>query len=221
MRRPRFCVGGGLPDDGDGPLVRAQLEISMPNGTATEVVTDNTWKVRESPITPPGRGTPFDDYGGERYDAQLQLPGWNALELDDSGWQSAGVFEPPQVVTSAQMVEPNRIMETIKAVGVEAYSHGGWIIDMGRDFTGWAEIRLPAIPKGATVKLEYSDQLEPDKPAPSVSANWGPPMPAFFGGPPPRPAGAAGQGAARPPAGAGVPPAFRGGNPTDLPTAAH
>ena len=77
-------------------------------------------------------------------------------------------------MTSAQMVEPNRVMETIKAVKVEAYPKGGWIIDMGKDFTGWAEIRLPSIAKGATVKLEYSDQLEPDKPVPSVSATGAP-----------------------------------------------
>jgi alpha-L-rhamnosidase len=78
------------------------------------------------------------------------------------------VFEPPQVPATALMVEPNRIMETIKAVGVQGFADGGWIIDMGKNFTGWLEIRLPAIPKGITVKLEYSDQLERDKPAPDT-----------------------------------------------------
>ena len=132
----------------DGPLVRAQLEISMAGGATTEIVTDETWKVRESPLAPLGRGTAFGDYGGERYDAQLELPDWNAASLDDSGWQSAAIFEPPQVVTAAQMVEPNRLMETIKAVKVDAYPPGGWIIDMGKDFTGWLEIRLPCDSKG-------------------------------------------------------------------------
>jgi alpha-L-rhamnosidase len=196
----------------DGPLVRAQLEISTADGGTTELVTDESWRVRESPLSPLGRGTTFGDYGGERYDANLELSGWNGASLDDSGWQAAAVFDPPQVVTSAQMVEPNRVMETIKAVKVDAYAKGGWIIDMGKDFTGWAEIRLPSIAKGATVKLEYSDQLEPDKPVPSVSAAWGSAEPPYGRLPPP--AGAAGQ-AARPPA--SVPAQFRGGNPTDLP----
>ena len=196
----------------DGPLVRAQLEISAASGKTTEIITDDSWKLRESPLSPIGRGTPFGDYGGERYDANLELPGWNTVGLDDSGWQAAAVFDPPQVVTSAQMVEPNKIMETIKAVKVEAYPKGGWIIDMGKDFTGWAQIRLPAIAKGSIVKLEYSDQLEPDKPAPSVPAAWGPQEPPY-GRMPPRP-GAAGQVARRP---ADVPPEFRGGNPTDWP----
>ncbi len=154
----------------DGPLVRAQLEISTAGGAAVRVHTDETWKVRQSPISPLGRGTAFGDYGGERYDTGLELAGWNEVGLDDSGWQAAGVFDPPQVLTTAQMVEPNRMVETIKASRVEAYPQGGWVIDMGRNFTGWLEISLPPVPKGSTVLLEYSDQMEPDKPAPGTAA---------------------------------------------------
>jgi Alpha-L-rhamnosidase N-terminal domain/Bacterial alpha-L-rhamnosidase concanavalin-like domain len=157
----------------DGPLVRAQIEIAFGDRRTTAVATDETWRVRESPITALGRGTAFGDYGGERFDARLQVANWNQLDLDDSGWQSATVFEPSQVVTTAQMVEPNRLVETIKAARVAAYPEGGWVIDMGRNFTGWLEIRLPPIPSGATVKLEYSDQMEPDKPAPGTTPRSG------------------------------------------------
>jgi alpha-L-rhamnosidase len=153
----------------DGPLVRAQLEIAFADGNRSEVVTDETWKLRESPITPLGRGTAFGDYGGERYDAQRELAHWNEADLEDSGWQTAAVFEPPRVLTSAQMVEPNRLVETIKATRAEAYPEGGWMIDMGRNFTGWLEIKLPPTPRGSLVKLEYSDQMEPDKPAPGAA----------------------------------------------------
>ena len=192
----------------DGPLVRAQIEISMRDGSRSDIVTDESWKLRESPLTPVGSGRVFGDYGGEKYDASLELPGWNTVALDDSSWQSAAVFEPPQVPATALMVEPNRIMETIKAVGVQPFADGGWIIDMGRNFTGWLEIKLPAIPKGTTVKLEYSDQLERDKPAPDT-------IPALrrdtslqrgggAGGPGGGAPGAAGPGAA------GAPPGARG-----------
>jgi alpha-L-rhamnosidase len=217
----------------DGPLVRAQLDISLAEGRTTQIVTDATWKVHESPITPLGRGTAFGDYGGEHYDAALQLTGWNGVDLDDSAWQEAAIFEPPQVLTAAQMVEPNRLMETIQAVRVEAYPQGGWVIDMGKNFTGWLQIKLPPIPKGTTVKLEYSDQMEPDKPAPGSAVRAGG-RPSDSGNAPGQDslagrgtAGAAQTGA--PPAGtqgrgrAGVtPPAAaargrRGGNPTPFP----
>ncbi len=154
----------------DGPLVRAQLEMSGNDGSTSRIVTDDTWKVRASPITPLGRGTAFGDYGGERYDPALELPGWNATGLDDSAWQKAAVFEPPHALTAAQMVEPNRVVETIKAIRVETYPQGGWVVDMGKNFTGWLDITLPPSAKGSTVKLEYSDQMERDKPAPGAAA---------------------------------------------------
>ena len=152
----------------DGPLVRSQIEIFMGDGSRSEIVTDESWKIRESALTPVGSGRVFGDYGGEKYDAALELPGWNTVGLDDATWQPAAVFEPPQVPATALLVEPNRIMETIEAVAVQPFADGGWIVDMGRNFTGWVEIKLPAIAKGALVKLEYSDQLERDKPAPDT-----------------------------------------------------
>jgi len=209
----------------DGPLVRAQLEISMGDGTTSEVVTDATWKVHESPTTPVGRGTAFGDYGGERYDARLELPGWNQVNLDDSGWQAAAVFEPPPVLTAAQMVEPNRIMETIKATRVEAYPQGGWVADMGKNFTGWLEIKLPPITKGSTVKLEYSDQMEPDKPVPAPAAGMGDSHSGYGNTPgqsaPPPAAGATGRGGATPPGGVSAARTGRGGNPTVFPNTSN
>ena len=106
----------------DGPLVRAQIEMLTRDGSRSEIVTDEGWKLRESPLSPVGSGRVFGDYGGEKYDASLELPGWNTVGLDDSSWQSPAVFEPPQVPATALMVEPNRIMETIKAVGVQRFA---------------------------------------------------------------------------------------------------
>ncbi len=144
----------------DGPLVRAQLDISLSDGTTAQVVSDDSWKVRESPITPLGSGMPFGDYGGERYDARKELAGWNSVGLDDSDWESATLFDPPTVVTAAQMVEPNRILETIKPISVQKHAKGGYLIDMGRNFTGWLEFRIPSdLSAGALVKLEYADIL--------------------------------------------------------------
>ena len=112
----------------------------MPDGGATEVGTDATWKVRDSPITPLGRGTAFGDYGGERYDARLELPDWNSVNLDDSAGKPAAVFTPPEVLTAAQMVEPNRMMQTIRAVRVESVSAGRLGDRHGPQLTGWLEI---------------------------------------------------------------------------------
>ncbi|MCC7174237.1 MAG: family 78 glycoside hydrolase catalytic domain [Bryobacterales bacterium] len=142
----------------DGPLVRAQVEVTLADGSSVKVGTDATWKVRESPLTPLGKGTAFGDYGGERYDSRLELPGWNSIALDDSSWQSAELFDPPQVTTAAQMVEPNRIMETVKPVKVWEFSPGVYMMQMERNYTGWFEFRIPSgLAPGSVVRLEYAD----------------------------------------------------------------
>ena len=142
----------------DGPMVRAQFEIALPGGQAVKVATDHTWKAKASPITPIGKGTAFGDYGGEHYDARLEVSGWDGVKLNDSDWESAAVFDPPKVTTSAQMVEPNRILETLRPLKIDATPAGGWLIDMGKNYTGWLELHLPPdIAAGKNLKVEFAD----------------------------------------------------------------
>jgi hypothetical protein len=146
----------------DGPLARAQFDITLPDGQSIKVGTDDTWNAKASPITPLGRGTAFGDYGGEHYDAQLEVKGWNGVGFDDSSWEPAETFHAPQVTTSAQMVQPNRIMETLRPVKIEKTPDGGWLIDMGKNYTGWLEVRLPSgIGSGEHLRIEFSDNPLP------------------------------------------------------------
>ena len=56
------------------------------------------------------------------------------------------------------MVEPNRAMETLKPVKSEPTPAGGWLIDMGKNYTGWLELRLPPdIAEGTNLKIEFAD----------------------------------------------------------------
>lgn len=142
----------------DGPMARAQMDITLPDGKTVKVGTDATWKAKASPITPLGRGTAFGDYGGEHYDARLEVDDWNGVKLNDSGWEPAAVMEVPKVTTAAQMVEPNRILETLKPVKIEATPVGGWLIDMGKNYTGWLDLQLPSgAAAGKNIKIEYAD----------------------------------------------------------------
>jgi alpha-L-rhamnosidase len=144
----------------DGPLVRAQVDVEFPAGASLKIGTDPTWKVRESPITPLGKGTAFGDYGGERYDARLDITGWNTAGLDESGWKQAELFPSPAGSTFAQMVQPNRIIQTIQPVKVTESSPGVYVVDMGRNLTGWFELLIPAGMAPATVvRIEYADVL--------------------------------------------------------------
>lgn len=142
----------------DGPLVRARFDIEQPAGSPIRIETGTDWKVRFSPLTPLGRGTAFGDYGGERYDAALELPNWNSPAFDDSAWQPAAVFTPPPAATTAQMVQPNREIETLRPARIDETSPGVFTVDMGRNYVGWFEVKLPpSTAAGRQIRIEFAD----------------------------------------------------------------
>jgi alpha-L-rhamnosidase len=146
-----------------GPLVKAFIDVDFADGKNMGIITDESWKVHSSPITPVGSGIPFGDYGGERYDARLELADWSSPELDRSDWRNAVAFETPEVIIEAQKVQPNRIKDIIKPASVEGISPGEYMVDMGRDFTGWFEIKfIGDTENGQEVELEYGDLRQDD-----------------------------------------------------------
>jgi len=133
----------------DGPVVMAQFDI----GDGLRIGTDQTWRVRMSPITALGAGI-VHEFGGEKYDAVQDLPGWSSADLDDSGWAAPLVVQAPDIELSAQMIEPNRITETLAAKSVSEAGAGKYVVDMGRNFTGWIELNVKG-QKGQTLRIDY------------------------------------------------------------------
>jgi hypothetical protein len=151
-----------FPDFGlkDKPLVLAQIEIEQPEGQTLQIVTDATWKTHPSPLSPIGNWT-NPGFGGECYDATREVPGWNTADLDDSAWPNAAVFTP-KVRLSAEMIEPNRRIETLKPVEIASPAPGVFRIDMGRNYAGWFEIRMKGRP-GQKVTLEWAERPNESK----------------------------------------------------------
>lgn len=142
---------------GEGPVIRAQFEWQDSAGTTQRLVTDGSWKVHPSPITPIGKGH-TGDYGGERYDAGQEVLDWAAANFDDSAWKSASVHTPHTQTFAAQCLESNRVFETIRPSSVGQLEDGSILIDMGRNFSGWLDIRFPSGQAGQEVLLEYADK---------------------------------------------------------------
>ena len=78
-------------------------------------MTDESWRTHASPNTLLGVWD-FMHFGGERYDANKEMPGWSEASFDDSGWKPATVYTP-NLMLSAEMVEPNRQIKEIRAGG--------------------------------------------------------------------------------------------------------
>ena len=139
------------------------------NGTARRpdrlcIATDATWRTHPSPNTLLGVWD-FMHYGGERYDANLDVPDWCEADFDDAAWKPAKVFSP-RLTLSAEMVEPNRREKAIRPIAVEERPGGEFRVDMGVNFAGFMEIDLRGKP-GKQIDMQFSERRRPahDPPA--------------------------------------------------------
>ncbi len=140
-----------------GPMVKAELNITFDQGAPLTIVTDATWKAHPSHITPLGGGT-SGSYGGELVEAEKEIVHWSAAACDDSQWQAATVHHPPTPIIAAQMMEPNRMLDEIHLAAVKPLENG-FLLDMGRNYTGWFELALPdSVERGTKISMEFADK---------------------------------------------------------------
>lgn len=148
----------GLPGvDYAGPLVKAQLDILESGEWKTAAATGKGWKARPSEITRIGDWR-SGRYGGERVDARRAVDGFASPELDDSSWPDAAIVKIPERLTVPQKAELNRIMETIQPVEIRKFDgKNTWLVDFGKNLTGWVEIDFRGLKTGQEISLEFSD----------------------------------------------------------------
>ena len=148
----------GLPGvANNGPVVRAQLERI--NNTHREVIlsTDEKWKGRKSSYSRHGNWR-SDRFGGEIVDGTMAL---NDLLIDnpDNPWQPVELINIPAHEATPQMTEQNAITDTITPVEIKEFGPDTFLIDMGKNLTGWVRIDFPSLKKSQEIKLEYCDHL--------------------------------------------------------------
>ena len=148
----------GLPGvDYAGPLVKAQLEIQTPGDWETVVSTGKGWKARPSEITRIGTWH-SGRYGGEKVDARKAIAEFASPGLDDSSWPDAAVVKIPERLTVPQKAELNRIRETFSPFEIREFGDKKtWLVDFGRNLTGWVEVNFSGVKTGQEIKMEFAD----------------------------------------------------------------
>jgi alpha-L-rhamnosidase len=130
-----------------GPLVMiAQLHINFEDGSSTNIVSDQTWKARQSPFTL----ATFD--GSENYDARLAVDGWDTPKIDDSKWDDAVITKAPLGNLVAQNSPPVTIRKTFDPVKISSPAPGVLLYDFGQNMSGQFKVHLQGSP-GAVVKM--------------------------------------------------------------------
>ena len=136
------------------PKMICRLAIEYDDGSSDEVVSDETWKTFEGPIT-------FSSiYGGEDYHATLEQDGWNTTHFSDDFWKEVIVVDGPPVL-QAQMARPLKVMDRFEPTKSTEVGPGQWVFDLGQNASGIPSIRIQG-KKGDTVRIIPAELLKED-----------------------------------------------------------
>ena len=156
----RYDAGPLVNIFGVPQAIRLQFEATTAAGKRIAMATDPSWRcqISCSENVGPWRSGGQGDMGGEKVDARRYLPNWNAPEFDESDWLPAKVVAVASEL-SAQMMEPTRIIETIAAKSVTG--DGPYQVDLGRNFTGWIELKMRGQSAGDMVTIQVANRPGP------------------------------------------------------------
>ena len=128
------------------PKMILQLHVEHTDGTFTVLGSDERWKTATGPIT-------FScTYGGEDYDARLEMTGWDRTRFDDSAWQPAQVTDGPGGRLRSQIAAPIKMIQELGTVTVTEPKPGVFVYDLGQNFSGWPKLSVRGA-AGATVRM--------------------------------------------------------------------
>jgi alpha-L-rhamnosidase len=136
------------------PKLLMNINIEYTDGSTANIDTDNSWKG-----TADGAIRSNNEYDGEEYDANKEMPGWNRVGFDDSKWMKAEYVQEPTGAYEAQMNENIRVMKTLKPIALKRLSGGRYILDMGQNMVGWLQLRVKG-KKGQQIKLRFAESLQ-------------------------------------------------------------
>ncbi|MDR2774378.1 MAG: glycoside hydrolase family 78 protein [Tannerella sp.] len=140
-----------------------QLNGELKNGEKFELHSDTAWKCSESYSRNSGEFK-FTDMGGEEVDGRRYSTDWNTVGFDDGQWSNAVATVPvkdsSEVILSAQMTDPSRIIATIPAKEIIDTVPGVLRVDMGKSFTGFLEAEFNGLKAGDTVIIKISGRRD-------------------------------------------------------------
>jgi len=129
-----------------------QLMIVYSDGSREVVVSDETWKTTDGPVT-------FNNlYGGEDYDARKELPGWANSDFDDSAWKPAAVANNPGGKLKSQLTPAIEVTQTLEPVKQTNPEPGVFLFDLGQNIAGWWKLEVKGSP-GQVIRIRGAETL--------------------------------------------------------------
>jgi len=163
----RYHKGGAETDYGPRFLLRVEADIENADGGHTHLASDASWKSTGGPVT-------FSHvYGGEDYDARLELPGWDSPGFDDRNWTAVAVAGAPAAKLEKQFWPPLRGKEVFPAKQIVAAGPGVFHVFFGQNASGILRFTVEG-KAGQTFTVQPSEYRS-DK-GEFVKPQWGAPV---------------------------------------------
>ena len=140
--------------------LRAQLDITLTDGSHKIIATDETWQTAPAP-------TLFSEiYAGEVYDARLEISGWNTPRFATKNWTPAITIEiSPKVKLTAQPNLSIALSNTLHPIAMNPAPANkqapAVVYDMGQNMVGNIALHVHG-PRGTLVRMRFAERLNPD-----------------------------------------------------------
>ena len=148
------------------PVFRLQAHLASDQNNTT-LVSDTIWKTSESNIKQIGSWR-WNKMGGELIDSRFSISEWLEGEIGEN-WKNAIRIAKPQAVTKSQICRPNVVTDTIRVKDISQIDKNVWLVDFGKNFSGWMKIKMKNQIEGDTIDFIYSDIC--DKKPERISGN--------------------------------------------------
>jgi alpha-L-rhamnosidase len=141
---------------GPAPELLAQLVIRFADGGEEVVGTDDRWRGRFAAVRQ------ADLLMGERHDARLEPPGWDAAGFAaDSRWRAVRCRPRDGRPLVADPAPPIRVTEEIAPAAIWRDRDGRLLVDFGQNLSGWVRLRADA-PPGTAIRVRHGEALDAD-----------------------------------------------------------
>jgi len=136
------------------PRAIAQLEITYANGTTQTIATDGTWTSALGPTTVTAW------FGGESYDARMEIPNWNVPGGPASSWSPAVVTTAPSSTTvlAGLSAPPMQVVGENPGQNMGSPVAGSELYNFGVNQSGWEQFTISA-PAGTTLTFTPAQEL--------------------------------------------------------------
>lgn len=118
------------------PRLICNLQIEYTDGSVENIVSDASWKTHQSPIT-------FSSiYGGEDYDARMELLNWNQANFNSHTWKNVVLVNTPAGELRADINNPDKVMETFSPTRSFAVNDSTMLYDFGQNASAKISAKL-------------------------------------------------------------------------------